>query len=277
MAAFSDKLSFVTVMDIAVVDSAILNGGTFEYLSTDTTHELPFQGIIDETILSITVNSVPVLIAGVDQGSWVTTVVDGDISLSDDGGTTTLLIDWDGTITNGYVQDFAITVIAQTVAVVVPDTGILSYVKPEGTLDTLTISNISQEGPRKEARGGKNAQPIVRYGKTMRLEVEDVVFNIALAPKFFGATLGYTGLEVTEVSVGELFPKSISLIGDTYIVDKITGDRSSVYVTFPKFLPDGVFDISMESEGDIGMISIAGELFSEAGTQGDFFVISDKT
>src|SRR6056297_1217698 len=48
---------------------------------------------------------------------------------------------------------------------------------PLATIDSLSISNISQEGPRKEARGGLYAQPKVRYGKTMRLEMEDVLVN----------------------------------------------------------------------------------------------------
>jgi len=271
--AFSDKLSFVTVMDIAVVDSAILNGGSFEYAFDDVVHTLPFQATVDATKLTATIDSSS---AGV-------TVTTGADTITISEGTTDIVF----TLSTGVIAltagdsdptvSFTLIVEAQTVAEVVLPAGILSYVKPEGTLDTLTISNITQEGPRKEARGGKNAQPIIRYGKTMRLEVEDVVFNIALAPKFFGATLGYTSTDITEVSVSEIFPKSISLIGDTYIVDKVTGDRSNVYVTFPKFLPDGIFDITMESEGDIGMVSIAGELFSEAATQGDFFVISDKT
>ena len=45
------------------------------------------------------------------------------------------------------------------------------------------------------------------------------------------------------------------------MVDKETGDRIWMKLTFKDFLPDGVFEIGMEAEGDIGMISIAGELF----------------
>ena len=41
---------------------------------------------------------------------------------------------------------------------------------------------------------------------------------------------------------------------------------------FDKFLPDGVFEMTMESEGDLGMISIAGELF--ANDCGEFFTVT---
>lgn len=270
MAAMTDKLSFVTVMDVAIVDSAILNGGSFEYDYVDAdigsaVHTLPFQATVDDSILS----------GSIDGTTAVVTTGVGTITLTETAKVVTFdLVNGDFDEITGVTAGFVLTVAAQAVADVVLPAGILSYVKPDGVLDSLTISNITQEGPRKEIRGGKNAQPVVRYGKTMRLEIEDAVFNIALAPKLFAAELN---VDSTELSITEVFPKAVSIIGDTYIVDKDTGNRTNVYVTFPKFLPDGIFDIAMESEGDIGVISIAGELFSDELTQGEFFVISDKT
>jgi len=141
-----------------------------------------------------------------------------------------------------------------------------------GTLDCLTISNISQEGPRKEARGGINATPCVRYGKTMRLEMEDVVMRAAMLSAFFDAEVDSTTAP-TEISFSETFAKKIILVGQTYVVDKITGNRQLAYVSFFNFLPDSVLDITMEAEGDIGMVSLAGELF--ANVDGNFFTISE--
>ena len=119
-----------------------------------------------------------------------------------------------------------------------------------GTIECLTISNITQEGPRKEARGGKEAQPCIRYGKTMRLEMEDVIMRTALLEAFFGATV----VSGTSVAFTDKFATPISLTGVTYVVNKDTGNREEVTITFNSFLPDSVLDITMEAEGDIGMV-----------------------
>ena len=133
-------------------------------------------------------------------------------------------------------------------------------------LDSLTISNITQEGPVKEARGGIHGKPIIRHKKTLRLEMEDVVARLDTLEHFFGATIGQDGQSFT---ITDKFPKKLTLIGRTYVVDKETGGRVWVKLKFNKFLPDGVFEIGMEAEGDIGMIGIAGELFPN--DCGDYF------
>lgn len=43
------------------------------------------------------------------------------------------------------------------------------------TLDSLKISNFTEDGPEKTARGGLNNKIIAKYGKTARLEVEDAI------------------------------------------------------------------------------------------------------
>ena len=135
-----------------------------------------------------------------------------------------------------------------------------------GTIECLTISNITQEGPRKEIRGGRNAEPCIRYGKTMRLEMEDAVMRKEMVNTLFGADI-----EVGSISFTETFPKGIKLIGTTQVVDTDTGVPVEVKLTIHRFIPDGVTDLTMESEGDIGVISIAGELFSNE--DGEFFDI----
>jgi len=137
------------------------------------------------------------------------------------------------------------------------------------TITCLTISNITQEGPRKEARAGKDAQPCIRYGKTMRLEMEDVVMRTEMLEAFFGATVSAG----TSVAFTDEFATAISMEGIAYVVNKDSGARDEVTITFNNFLPDSVMDITMESEGDIGMISLAGELFPDA--SGNYFTITE--
>ena len=139
------------------------------------------------------------------------------------------------------------------------------------SIDSLSISNITQEGPRKEARGGLYAQPKVRYGKTMRLEMEDVLLNKAAL-----VALGAANVNVSEsaITVDETFQTAKLLIGKTFVVDKATGNRVTSYIVFPRFLPDSIFNLSMESEGDAAVISLAGELFPDSD---DRFYILDVT
>ena len=135
-------------------------------------------------------------------------------------------------------------------------------------LDSLTISNITQEGPQKEARGGIHGRPIIRHKKTVRLEMEDVVARIDTLEHFFGATIDK---DENTFSLTDKFPDGIGLIGKTYVVDRDTGKRQWVQIKFNEFLPDGIFDITMEAEGDLGMISIAGELFPN--DCGEYFTV----
>jgi len=108
----------------------------------------------------------------------------------------------------------------------------------------------------------------------MRLEMEDVVMRAAMLSAFFDASIDVgTVTDPEQISFNETFAKSIILVGQTYVVDKITGNRKIAYITFFNFLPDSVTDITMESEGDIGMIGLNGELF--ANVDGNFFTISE--
>ena len=54
------------------------------------------------------------------------------------------------------------------------------------TLDSLRVANITQEGPTKTAKGGLYANTLARYGKTMRLEMEDVIGRIEALKYFMG-------------------------------------------------------------------------------------------
>ena len=138
------------------------------------------------------------------------------------------------------------------------------------TIDSLSISNLTQEGPRKEARGGLYAQPQVRYGKTMRLEMEDVMASIKALDALGIVDAVIEEEEVTEVNITETFPKAMMLLGETFVIDE-DGNRKWTHILFPRFLPDAIFDLTMESEGDIGMVNINGELFPDE--NGDFFLI----
>lgn len=157
-----------------------------------------------------------------------------------------------------------------TYSEIVDDAFITESVTPLATINTLSISNITQEGPRKEARGGLYAQPKVRYGKTMRLEMEDVLVNTEALDALGAANVTGTADDWT-VTVDETFQTHKILVGRTFVVDKATGDRVWTYIIVPRFLPDSIFDLTMESEGDVGVMNLGGEIFADADDQ--FYVL----
>jgi len=148
---------------------------------------------------------------------------------------------------------------------------------PVTTLDSLTMSNITQEGPTKETRGGIYAEPIIRHKKTMRVEMEDVVLKPAALEVLFGATLYYSEDETTDPAkitgfgMTDRFASMLTLKGRTYVVDKLDGTRKWIDIVFKRFLPDSVVDMMMEAEGDLGVVNVAGELFPDA--CGEYFTV----
>jgi len=157
-------------------------------------------------------------------------------------------------------------------------------IEPIALLDSLTMSNITQEGPQKETRGGTAAQPIIRFRKTVRLEMEDVVITPKAMRALFGATLydedgarldpeTYDPENDTIGGFGitDTFAKMLTLRGKTFVIDSTTGDRRWIDILFKRFLPDSVLDMMMESEGDLGVVNVAGELFPDG--CGEYFKV----
>jgi len=273
--SLTTNLAFTTVMDLRIIDRAFTVGKTYSFLQADDGgfHYLPF---IDQA--TSTVNATK-LSGNIDGAAAVVTAVDGAIVMTI---STTDIVTFDlgtGIITlsgsnAASIVNFDFTIDSFTSAEILTQIKLATgYIKPVGTLECLTISNITQEGPRKEIRAGKAAQPCVRYGKTMRLEVEDAVFSLATLGTIGGATVLD---DLNSVSVTDVFPESFMLVGDTSVVDKDNGGMQDVWLTFFDFLPDGVFDITMESEGDIGVMAIAGELFPETAATNRYWILEEK-
>jgi hypothetical protein len=207
-------------------------------------------------------------------------------------------------------------------------------------LDTLSISNFTQEGPVKMSKGGLNAEVVFRFGKTARLEMEDVVGRISALTNLMGvrerdtnATIVKTATQKFIAAAGQVeflldFPvKSVDntpvftvkidsiastafdvvgrlltytdgqnpltegdiveivydyegantpgyfvtdrfsgyykIVGRTFVVNEETGAREYVNFIVNKFLPDSLFNLSMEAEGDLAVFNLAGEIFTD--------------
>ena len=204
---------------------------------------------------------------------------------------------------------------------------------PLFTIDSLRISNITQEGPSKTVKGGLYANTQMRYGKTMRLEMEDVVGRIEVLKELMGANFvngedtvtrsdeavyiayeadlkiytvqyeiasglivtkngatvvatsannvvtldagvtvakgdvikivyNYSDFGVEKLQITDKFAPAVKIMGQTFVIDSITGNKQWVQIHIPKFLPDSVFEQTMEAEGDFGAMNIAGDILA---------------
>lgn len=136
------------------------------------------------------------------------------------------------------------------------------------TLDSLRVTNLTQEGPTREAKGGLYNNTQMRYGKTVRLEMEDVIGRIEVLEHLMGAKLNETK---DILWITDKFPAAVRIEGKTFVLDRETGEKHWVEIIIPKFLPDATFEMNLEAEGDFGVFNIAGEV--QADKCGKFYAI----
>ena len=122
-------------------------------------------------------------------------------------------------------------------------------------LDTLKIANITMEGPTKTITGGQYSNPLIKYGKTMTMEMQDALGRSAAMTQFFGC-------EVVggRISVGDKFPGAFAIEGDTFFIDQESGDKVTVHIFIPQFLPDGIFNLTQDAEGDATVFDLNGSV-----------------
>lgn len=140
------------------------------------------------------------------------------------------------------------------------------------TLDSLRISNITEEGPIKTYKGGIYAKTQARYGKTVRLEMEDAIATVKIMEGLFGAVAD----EEKGLQFGNTFSgKKFEITGDTFVIDKATGQKKKIKFTFNEFLGDELLNLTLEAEGDFAVMNFGGELLPDDET-GLFFSISEE-
>ncbi len=132
-------------------------------------------------------------------------------------------------------------------------------------LDTLKIANVSQEGPTKTITGGQYANPLIKFGKTARLEMQDALGN-AMALDALCGTISETDGEypdadgVYALHVGGDFEGPKTIIGDSFFIDQKSGQQVKVKIIFYQFLPDSLFNLTQDSEGDATVFDMNGDL-----------------
>lgn len=133
-------------------------------------------------------------------------------------------------------------------------------------LDTLKIANVTQEGPTKTISGGQYSNPLIKFGKSARLEMQDALGNANAIEALCGGVREWNGTidddNLVGLHFGEDFCGPKMIIGDTFFIDRKTGQQVKVKVVFYQFLPDSIFNLTQDAEGDATVFDMNGDLLT---------------
>lgn len=131
------------------------------------------------------------------------------------------------------------------------------------SLDTLKIANVTVEGPSKTVSGGRYSNPLIKFGKTARLEMQDALGHIDAIDRLCGGVAERTGTATGNyigLHVGEDFNEPVTIIGDTFFISKETHQQVKAKIIFYQFMPDSIFNLTQDAEGDAAVFDMNGDL-----------------
>ena len=152
-------------------------------------------------------------------------------------------------------------------------------VEPLCHLDTLKIANVPMEGPEKTVTGGQYSNPLIKFGKSARLEIQDALGNSEALDALCGTITEYSTKEVAaddgydkavadktqgriSLNVGENFVSEKCIIGDSFFIDQKSGQQVPVKIIFYNFLSDSLFNLTQDAEGDATVFDMNGDLMT---------------
>lgn len=139
-------------------------------------------------------------------------------------------------------------------------------------LDTLKVANVTVEGPSKTVTGGQYSNPLIKFGKSARLEMQDALGSVGAIDALCGGItessakasdtdkIDYS--KVVALHIGEDFNGPKTIIGDSFFIDQKTGQQVKVKIIFYQFLPDSLFNLTQDSEGDATVFDMNGDLMT---------------
>lgn len=148
------------------------------------------------------------------------------------------------------------------------------------TLDTLKAANVTVDGPDKTISGGRYNNNLIKFGKTATMEIQDALGHHSALDALCGTISEYTDEEMETELIGfhntEDFSPARMIIGDTFFIDQKTGEQVPVKIMFYQFLPDSIFNLTQDAEGDATVFDMNGELCTtdiKVGTTNDIDVV----
>ena len=138
-----------------------------------------------------------------------------------------------------------------------------------GRIDTLKTASISTDGPTKTITGGQYNEPLLKYGKTITVSRQDALGDHRALEALCGTVSEYEyNTEPTKVEDSKFIGRHITpqfatakrIIGDSFFVNQKTGETVNVKIIFYKFLPDSLFNLAQEADGDASVFDRNGTL-----------------
>lgn len=154
-------------------------------------------------------------------------------------------------------------------------------------IDTFKVANVTEEGPSKTVTGGQYSNPLIKFGKSARLEMQDALGRAETIDALCGGITETEGGVITGLHFGEDFVGPKMIIGDSFFIDRKTGQQVPVKIIFYQFLPDSIFNLTQDAEGDATVFDMNGDLLTTEILVGDknekplvhgvFYSIIDET
>lgn len=182
------------------------------------------------------------------------------------------------------LRDFGVVAVMNASVYKIPDTvkfdgtvkakELLKFYESEkaiATIKTLKIANVTESGPSKTVTGGQYNNPLIKFGKTARLEMQDALGNADIIEALGGGVVEhYASTRVEHDSDGandvlhitQDFSGPVTIIGDSFFIDAATGEQVPVKIAFWKFLPDSLFNLTQDASGDATVFDLNGDLLT---------------
>ena len=129
-------------------------------------------------------------------------------------------------------------------------------------IDTFKVANVTQEGPSKTVTGGQYSNPLIKFGKSARLEMQDALGRAEAIDALCGGIMETEGGVITGLHFGEDFVGPKMIIGDSFFIDRKSGQQVKVKIIFYQFLPDSIFNLTQDAEGDATVFDMNGDLLT---------------
>ena len=129
-------------------------------------------------------------------------------------------------------------------------------------IDTFKVANVTEEGPSKTVTGGQYSNPLIKFGKSARLEMQDALGRAETIDALCGGITETEGGVITGLHFGEDFVGPKMIIGDSFFIDRKTGQQVKVKIIFYQFLPDSIFNLTQDAEGDATVFDMNGDLLT---------------
>ena len=129
-------------------------------------------------------------------------------------------------------------------------------------IDTFKVANVTQEGPSKTVTGGQYSNPLIKFGKSARLEMQDALGRATAIDALCGGIMETQDDVITGLHFGEDFVGPKMIIGDSFFIDRKSGQQVKVKIIFYQFLPDSIFNLTQDAEGDATVFDMNGDLLT---------------